>query len=370
MYKVFLVEDETAVRQAIRDTINWQSEDFEICGDAADGESALPLLLEKKPDILLTDIRMPFMDGLELVRIIAKELPKTIIIILSGYDEFTYAQKAIRLGVSDYLLKPITPAKLIQSLNNAINKIEDQQDKIRKQMTIERSRETSPASTSPKLMPSGQNNSDSNLVDRDAITDFLRFGNKADIRAFATELATKSCEVTKESQLGFYYCVFDVLTTAYKVAKDLNISLSQIKSYEQIASDVTTKEAFAELIDSLFTQMINARYSMADKSIQLIMNAKNYIDINYSDSELSLGKVCGTLGISSNYLSVLFSKETGETFSEYLNKVRIKNAMILLKSTDIRVADIAERVGYNDQHYFSKTFKKIIGLTPREYKNL
>lgn len=116
MLKVFLVEDEIIMREGIKRKINWEQEGFEFVGDASDGELAYPLILQSKPDILLTDIKMPFMDGLELSRLVKKELPDTKIVILSGYDEFEYAKEAINIGITEYLLKPITSQQLLEAL--------------------------------------------------------------------------------------------------------------------------------------------------------------------------------------------------------------------------------------------------------------
>ena len=99
MIKVFLVEDESIIRQGIRNHIDWEVYGFELVGEAEDGEYAYPMILKSKPDILLTDVKMPFMDGLELSRLVKKALPKTKIIILSGYDEFDYAKEAIKIGI-------------------------------------------------------------------------------------------------------------------------------------------------------------------------------------------------------------------------------------------------------------------------------
>jgi two-component system response regulator YesN len=118
-YKVFLVEDEIVAREGIRDNVDWKANGLEFCGEAPDGEIALPILLTIKPDILITDIKMPFMDGLQLSRIIHERMPWVKLIILSGHDEFEYAQEAIRLGVTEYLLKPVT----VQDLNNVLQKI-------------------------------------------------------------------------------------------------------------------------------------------------------------------------------------------------------------------------------------------------------
>lgn len=124
MLKVFLVEDEVIMRNGIKNNIHWEKEGMEFVGEAGDGELAYPLIKKTEPDILITDIQMPFMDGLELSRIVKKELPKTKIVIISGYGEFEYAKQAISIGVTDYLLKPISSAKLLEAIKRVGEVIE------------------------------------------------------------------------------------------------------------------------------------------------------------------------------------------------------------------------------------------------------
>lgn len=128
-YKVFFVEDEIITREGIRENIDWQASGFEFCGEAADGEMALPLLKTIQPDVLITDIKMPFMDGLQLSKIVRERMPWMKIIILSGHDEFEYAQEAINLGVTDYLLKPVT----VRKLQSVLQKLTLQLDQERKE---------------------------------------------------------------------------------------------------------------------------------------------------------------------------------------------------------------------------------------------
>ncbi len=116
MIKVFLVEDEMVIRNAIKNSIDWEREGYEFAGEAGDGELAYPMILREKPDILITDIKMPFMDGLELSAAVKKELPEIKILILSGYNDFEYAKTAITIGVTDYLLKPVSAEMLLESL--------------------------------------------------------------------------------------------------------------------------------------------------------------------------------------------------------------------------------------------------------------
>lgn len=125
MLKVFLVEDEFVVRQGIKNNIDWKSHGYDFCGEAADGELAFPMIQKLKPDIVITDIRMPFMDGLVLSRLIKKELPWVEIIILSGYEEFEYAKEGIKIGIAQYLLKPINGEELLKEVDAVSEKIRE-----------------------------------------------------------------------------------------------------------------------------------------------------------------------------------------------------------------------------------------------------
>ena len=126
--KVFLVEDESVVREGLRDNIPWQQFGYQFVGEAGDGEMALPLIRKTKPDVLITDIKMPFMDGLTLSHIAGQEFPEMKIIIISGYDDFEYARRAIREGVDQYLLKPVTRRTLQKALTEVKEKIESEQE--------------------------------------------------------------------------------------------------------------------------------------------------------------------------------------------------------------------------------------------------
>ena len=124
MLKIFLAEDEVVVRETIKRMIPWEELGFELVGEAADGEMALPLLIRQQPDLLITDIKMPFMDGLTLARLAKKEIPGLKVVILSGYDDFNYEKQAIGIGVEDYLLKPITKNALIERLSEIRSRYE------------------------------------------------------------------------------------------------------------------------------------------------------------------------------------------------------------------------------------------------------
>ena len=124
LFKVFICEDESIVREGLRDMIPWEKYGFEFVGDAPDGEMALPMIRKLKPDVLITDITMPFMDGLSLSKTVTKELPNIKIIVISGYSDFEYARKAIEIGVEQYLLKPVTKTDMIAALEKIIEENE------------------------------------------------------------------------------------------------------------------------------------------------------------------------------------------------------------------------------------------------------
>ena len=140
MLKVFLVEDEIVMREGIKNNIDWEKEGFEFAGEASDGELAYPLIQKEKPDILIADIKMPFMDGLELSRLVRQELPDIKVIILSGYDEFEYAKEAISIGITDYLVKPIAGAKLLEAVKKVGKIIEEEQQQRLFLKTFEKER--------------------------------------------------------------------------------------------------------------------------------------------------------------------------------------------------------------------------------------
>ena len=139
LMKVFLVDDEIAIRENLRNSFPWEEKGFQLVGEAPDGEMALPMLRDLNAEILLTDIRMPFMDGMKLCEEVQKTMPWVERIILSGYDDFAYAQKAISLGVREYLLKPVTAKELESALERVRSQINEKR-RERENMTAMRER--------------------------------------------------------------------------------------------------------------------------------------------------------------------------------------------------------------------------------------
>ena len=239
MYSIMIVEDEYLVRQGIASLVNYEQFGMQVISQAENGIEAWQKFQDNPADILLTDINMPQMNGLELAKLVREKAPKCHIVFLTGYDDFDYARTAIKLGADDYLLKPFSK----DDVEEMLAKVQTKLDKERKKAQIQ------------------------NLVDQG-----------------------------QHSEL---------------------------------------EEAIHERL---------------------------------ADSELSLKNLAFQLGFSPSYLSVLIKKELGLPFQDYLIQERMKKAKLLLLTTDLKIYEIAEQVGFEDMNYFSQRFKQVVGLTPRQFK--
>ncbi len=366
MVKLFLVEDEIVMRDGIKKHIDWEKEGIEFVGEASDGELALPMILESKPDILLTDIKMPFMDGLQLSEKIREALPDTKIIILSGYDEFSYAQEAVRLGVTEYLLKPIAPAALLKSIRSVAQKIEE-----------EKSPEEAPAEQSAQEEQEETLSLDTTVIDETShkmIENFLRTGTESEIPVFCDRFFRSIGEKNVQSMLFLSYIMMDVYFSMARFLKEMGVEVSDLEKdmgdINNIVRKMTSWMEAKEYIEKSLRTVIQIRDSgAASKYGKLLRDAVAYIDEHYADEDISLNTVATVANISPNHFSSIFSQEMGVTFIEYLINKRMEKAKELLMTTDMRSSEIAYQVGYKDPHYFSSTFKKTQGMTTREYRS-
>ena len=534
MLKVFMVEDESVIRDGLRDRIPWEQYGYQFVGEAADGEMALPLIRKLKPDVLITDIKMPFMDGLSLSKIISAEFPKMKIIIISGYDDFEYARQAIEVGVEQYLLKPITKATLRKVLLELKEKIEqdmeqgDYQKQFRYEMheyeqfsrryffekvlegdmavkdiyeesaklEIELTascynllffylQEKSGTDSMPEtdkfmhrqeeilhyfmrypqyiLFGWGANcygvliKSEKEQMEEftengikmirkvcgadDKITWYVAVGEPVERLSLLTECYRKvhhyfayrfilpEQNLFTEESLKDYLTVrsereigdVDVTKMDPEIIKEFlsrgrNSEISGfVETYLQSIRDAlesrmfrdyvvlnirfavtaymesigTTQEDYGERVEQCireinvnmkpedvadyFARMLKIAMEMRDEesdyqSGKVLRKALEYIDTQYDKETLSLNTVAAQVGVSSNYLSTIFSQSMQKTFIEYVTAKRMEKAKKLLRSTDKSSGEIALEVGYKDPHYFSFVFKKTQGASPREYR--
>jgi len=361
MYKVFFADDEASMRAGIRESIDWDDSGFTLAGEAPDGEMALSLMQEIMPDILITDVRMPFMDGIELSRQAKKAMPWLKIIILSGHDEFEYAKQAIAIGVEDYLLKPVTSAILLETLTEIAERI-DKERRSNVENLIKSMQDISLGGKMPLIN-----------IDKLPMIDKLRYATKADAPRFVEDYLDSFDSTARTSIIFLYYIFMDILLSSAKIIEefggDAKNVLSEYFDAGNMMQDDTGIDRIKTLLVSLLESVIEFRdTATGSKYSDIIVKAQEYIKKKYSDKDISLHTVAREVNISPNHFSTIFSRETGETFISYITGVRIEQAKILLKTTALRTSDVGYEVGYNDTQYFSYVFKKQTGMTPKEFR--
>lgn len=375
--KVFLVEDEIIMREGIRNNINWEEEGFEFVGEASDGELAYPLIQETKPDILITDIRMPFMDGLELSRLVKKEMPDIKIIILSGYEEFEYAREGIRIGITEYLLKPMDGAKLLEAVKKVAKLIEAERkfkDMIKK-AGHHINFEQAGTFLSPSHINEGTEFEDLELgkLDRRKAERFLKTGSKSEAADFVDDYFSSFGERNINSLLFRQYVLTDLYFAAVSMLEELGYEagdlLERCGNIQDINTSFSSVESNKEYVKKVIEAAIDLRETVSRKKYHSVLEeAKAYIEQNFDDANISLNSVAASVNLSPNHFSSIFSQEVGKTFIEYLTSVRMERAKELLKTSSMTSAEIAYAVGYKDAHYFSSLFKKTQDCTPKEFR--
>jgi two-component system response regulator YesN len=425
MYSVFLVEDEIVTREGIRNSMPWGSTPYILAGEAPDGEMALAALRDIKPDILITDIKMPFMDGLTLCRIIKRDQPWMKIIILSGHDEFQYAKEAISIGVEDYLLKPISQVEMIKALDKVAGQIEEKKKHLLSIENLKMRVQSSEEIVREKWLcdlATGQ------IDSQDAIEKARNFGIDLVAGGYVVMIVEVSADPEKYSQCALVKSIIasvqqgrkDIIffpqsvdrhillvknispqtadETLYPLAQGIkfeterntdcriSIGMGPVVDHvrEIVASYASANEAIRYMAGRGEKNILGAsdmqsserndparldeKNSVHTKHHSIIIRAKEYIDKNYMNQDVTLNSVADHVNTSPNHFSTIFSQETGETFIEYLTRTRINRAKQLLLRGDLRSSDITYEVGYSDPHYFSFIFKKTTSLSPREFK--
>ena len=529
MYRLLIVEDEPRQVRALVNIINQLKPEYEIC-TANNGQEALSLFSENLFDVVMTDIRMPNMNGIQLIESIKREGIQTRIIILSGYGEFSYAQKAIRFGVTDYLVKPISKNDLLEILNKVEKEIKAEREAKTQEEDLKQKLNTSlPVYLEHQLNKwiSGlANNEELNEIEEIiphkgyglvCITAFSNIHNAMEITKDDFKQYAKFAMKESLDSLGHSISFFMESDDRYMVTVLVNVNKIRISSHENIiimhnylktieekfnvvatigvgvetdnihrdiikcylSAHIATERRFffglqkvlfsnsdnmsytepkvrvrdlekeiedainqknrtdiARITNYLFenvknncnanpkqfkediphfllnqTQCIiniinNDKYNMLiekiktrtllcedyselrhftneilcqiidiksdpanDKNRILIEKCKNYIDEKYMD-DISLDVIAQRYFFNSSYFSNLFKCYMGIGFSEYLLKVRIQNAQRLLSGTEDSMADIASKVGFNNQSYFNRAFKKETGISPLKYRQI
>ncbi len=529
LIKIMIVDDEYHVRNHIKKCIDWNKIGMEIVAEASSAPEAMDIVREIHPNIIITDIYMPYIDGIEFARRVMEQYPDIKVTVLTGYDEFEYAKRSIKVGISDFILKPVNEEEIMKAVLKVKEKIFHEEEQKKDYLRIKKQLEDNKPCLIEKFFHDLINgkvdkvhleeklnyygieinekhfqiavieadyperealvNEEEQLILNMQVTDAIKYYFKDDGKVYVFSDSNKrivvlcnnkSVDLTEccenincmiingfkchmNAGIGNSYNTVEKVRFSYVEAIEalefkVFIGRNQVIVFRDI--DISTKEKIevekeqieklcfyikagfkeksGELIDDIFSYNINAGkegiesiriiascimstifhmimniglqtdeifkkvtqpYEMiyfiktlpemkkfildisntvidevnrikSSMNNDIINNIKQYIQDNISDEKMSLSTIAKVYFMNSSYLSRMFKAETGKNFIEYLSEVRMKKAMDLLDSTNLRSYQIAEKIGFSDPNYFSTCFKKYSGVTVNDYKSL
>lgn len=349
MYKVVLADDEHMIKRSMSKLIEQSGEPFQVVGEAEDGQQALTLVEQQSPDLLITDIRMPVMDGLELIEAVTSGKLTTRIVIISGYDDFGYAQKALQMGAFDYLLKPIKPGLFQDMLHRLATQLNESQQAASKR------------SEWLLLSNSYQN----------TLADQIWLLNREVAFEMMEQLHSQfTSDQPTPSQLKERYTdLFTLLTGELenRNQEPLRASSALLDSSAVGWPDGAPEQlqAVCRLMDDWMEELRSTRKWGTHHHLH---RAVEYMKEHYADPDLDLLRVADVAEVSPSYFSRVFKQEIGVSFVSYLTQLRLEKAKAMLADARCKTYEVALQVGYEDYPHFAKLFKKHSGVTPTDYR--
>lgn len=328
-----IVEDEEWIRSAMVKMIEDElGSAYKVVAEAENGEEALNLIYDVWPTVIITDIKMPQKDGLWLVKeIFNRQLPVASIIV-SGYEEFEYAQKAMRYGVLDYLLKPVVPEDLLNAIKGTYNKLMLNQNMHKHMIKIQ----------NLDILDTDKNNTDF----------FKRILQLLDEIWYSKNMTRGEKIVLVKIVSGKIQSFILAHDNNFKTLKIVDYSIENIKYHFNCLQELWLQNS-----STLFNN--DTHY--------IIEDICKYIQLNHA-KDITLTEVSNQFHYSISYFCLLFKKHTGFSFTNYLNLIRMKKAKELLVDYDYKVYEVAEMVGFQTLPYFNRVFKQTFGCSPNEYR--
>ncbi|MBW9154143.1 response regulator [Clostridium estertheticum] len=397
MYKLLIADDEPRIRKGLRNALNWNEFNIEVVGEAEDGEIALIQTEKLKPDIMFLDICMPFLNGLELIRKLNEKDQNCIIIIITGYDEFEYMHEALKLKTFDYLLKPVPKEVLIDTVNKAIQEIRKNEEKKVYLDWADRRLDENFDMLKQAFLNHWLNGSYEYVEILNELK-FFKYNLDADIEVVVIKvierlnhevysknwdrellnfaLSNVTLELMRKVKPEITYTdednnivIISNVINAYDWLNIANEIENKIYYYLHFTVIIEHKRSLSGIsgVKNTYNEII-ASISKIAAYKPIVLLAIRYIDTNYNVNDLSLGDVADKFNLSSSYLSKLLKKEAGLSFIDYLTEYRINKSICMMDDPKYKIYEIAEAVGYSNQHYFCKAFKKVMGFAPTEYR--
>ncbi len=406
---IIIADDDAVMRLGLKMLVDWEQTSFRIIGEAENGREALALCERMRPEILITDMKMPVMDGIALIRALKKNANAPKIIVLSSYDEFELVREAMRLGSADYLLKMDLNAEvLLQTLHSLSDAAEGSPVRL-----------TALRAQLVKNIISRFFLSDADLRAQLAAAEAGFFAqpvccfaieacaapeagqNEEEYRTICLSLINITEEIARDSLQGF--CAEGYTGEFYLLGAPLNPDADTVCGMYQLAGRLRQMlEQYLDLqatigfscgnctVDGLYTACKEARLAgraalrkglsclQYDAKLSSAMpepsslsaevrRMQQYIAQHFAE-DVSLPALAQRLELSPGHLSAMMKKQLGLPFSEYVLYVRLAHAQELLSSTNLKIYEVAEKTGYHDPFYFSKLFKRAFGVSPGDYR--
>lgn len=362
-YSVVIIDDEPWTREVVKHLGRWKELGLSIAGEASDGDLGLEMVRELRPDIILTDVRMPYLNGIDLVRTLRAEHNEAQVIFFSGYDDSSYIRGALRLGAADYLLKPIKPNELNERLEKCVE--------ARKRWTAEKSESSANIAKAPGFIDAAWAKPFYLLCGELQIA--LQSGEPAsvekklaEIRALITQHEGE--EPPSSSLIQVYYAM---MGTLQRFISDSGYSVDEVFGKNDTAFVFGRDSTCASLFRFTRELLIIAVERVSDltrNSAKLNLEAvREFVKESYTRG-ITLEETASHFYVTKEYLSKVFKMKFGEGFTEYVTKLRMERALRLMSEYEIAIKDIGPAVGYFDTAHFYRVFKKHFGFTPGQMR--
>lgn len=388
MRKMIIADDERSALDLLDKVLDWKSLGIEICAELENGREALEKIREEQPDILLTDIRMPEMDGMELLDQLYGERHGTETIIISAYSDFEYAQKALSYGIAGYLLKPVNEEQLLKVVMKALDSLEKRErleNTYRLSLSIAENRILkdllSPLEDARRLIATlgelGCEVPDGEYIL--AAVD-IRYDSYGDMesRASGPEGAVppgvaRLCESCGIDHPLVFENTAEEWLVLIEATKDRSIEqiIEKLKDLRETESSfrISSVHSGLEKLHKAYADMTAGEPDKEDRlqKSPLVTKAVAYIEKNYM-KDVNLDEICSNSSVSKTYFCGLFKREMGIGIWDFLTECRVRRAEELIRENVLRNYEIAFDIGYENPGYFSKMFKRITGVTPSQYR--
>lgn len=348
-YKVIIVDDELTFCRGLEKYIGKFFHELSVAETFNKGEQAIEYIRSNEVDIVLSDIKMLGVSGLDLAKMIYEEYPHIQVILISGYSNFDYAKQAIQYKVADYLTKPINFQELKMRLDETIKKLKNHEKnkKVHQKMDFVKT-----VFSCGNTLLKGILNGEMSLVSEG-------------VEVISSVLT--SLELTKEDKA--HLC--NLCDMILQSLEQNNIQIDEaygLQYFEEQLSTMTSNEEVKGFLTAYFHKIADSNVNLEEERDKMIVyRAKRFIERNYA-KEISAGDVAEYVGLSSAYFSRLFHKVLHQTFVDYITNVRIMHSEKLLKESNYKIIEISAKVGFRSNTYFNSLFKKKTGMTPIEYR--